>query len=235
MFWSTRGLCRPSARSGWGYEQGRYAGSVSGFFCSQKTKQDLKTITKAQLQEVYKSGYWNKCRCDELPSGIDYVVFDQAVNSGPGRSAKWLQSVIGASVDGGIGALTIAAAKSHDAGETINAMCEQRVAFMKRIRNGELWEVFGRGWERRVHGVRQHGLALAGADLGVSPSVDFDVVRRGDRGPWVTKLQEGLGIEADGNFGPATERALKAHQTAQGLSADGIAGRNTYRSLGLIE
>ena len=83
--------------------------------------------------------------------------------------------------------------------------------------------------------MRQHGLALAGADLGTTPAVDFDVVRRGDRGVWVEKLQEALGIEADGIFGRGTERALKAHQTAHGLVTDGIAGRNTYRSLGLIE
>ena len=205
------------------------------FFGTGKTKEDLKAITDEQLGEVYETGYWNKCRCNDLPDGVDYVVFDQAVNSGPGRSARWLQNAVGATVDGGVGPLTIATTVAHAPAVAINAMCDARLTFLKSIRNGELWEVFGRGWQRRVDGVRQHGLALAGAGLGVQPSVEFDVVRRGDRGPWVTKLQQALGIEADGIFGAGTEQALKTHQATQGLTADGVAGRNTYRSLGLIE
>ena len=204
------------------------------FFGAEKTKDDLKTITDEQLEEVYETGYWDKCRCNDLPDGVDYVVFDQAVNSGPGRSARWLQSAVGATVDGGIGPLTIAATTAHGSVMAIDAMCEARLTFLKSIRDGELWEVFGGGWQRRVDGVRQHGLALAGADLGVLPTVEFDVVRRGDRGPWVTRLQQALGIEADGIFGAGTERALKTHQSAEGLNADGVAGRNTYRSLGLV-
>ena len=68
-----------------------------------------------------------------------------------------------------------------------------------------------------------------------SPSVDFDIVRLNSQGPWVVKLQQALGITADGDFGPHTEAALKAFQQAHGLEADGIAGRQTYRALGLIE
>jgi len=212
------------------------------FFGADMTTEDLKAITDDQLQDVYKSGYWDKCRCDDLPDGVDYVVFDQAVNSGPGQSAKWLQGVVGVTVDGGIGPQTIAATARHDAAQAINGMCDERLSFMKRIRDGELWAAFGRGWQRRVDGVRRQGLALAGdgavsepVDLGIVPSVEFDVVRRGSRGPWVEKLQEALGIDADGIFGPGTEEALKAYQAAESLTADGVAGRSTYRSLGLIE
>jgi len=50
----------------------------------------------------------------------------------------------------------------------------------------------------------------------------------------VRKLQQALEIQVDGNFGPGTERALKAWQKENGLKADGIAGRNTYRALGLL-
>ena len=70
-------------------------------FGADKGKNDLRQITEAQLEQVYRSGYWDKCHCDELPTGIDYVVFDAAVNSGPGRGAKWLQAAIGAKQDGG--------------------------------------------------------------------------------------------------------------------------------------
>jgi peptidoglycan hydrolase-like protein with peptidoglycan-binding domain len=46
-------------------------------------------------------------------------------------------------------------------------------------------------------------------------------------------MQERLGIPADGQFGPATERALKAFQSRHGLVADGILGPATRRALGL--
>ena len=54
------------------------------------------------------------------------------------------------------------------------------------------------------------------------------------RPEWVQKLQEALGIQVDGRFGKDTEAVLKAWQQEHGLEPDGIAGRNTYRALGLI-
>lgn len=90
--------------------------------------------TVEQLYEIYKSGYWDKCRCDDLPEGVDYVVFDQAVNSGPGQSAKWLQGVVGVAVDGGIGPRTLEATAQHDAAQAITGMCDERLAFLKHPR-----------------------------------------------------------------------------------------------------
>lgn len=61
----------------------------------------------------------------------------------------------------------------------------------------------------------------------------MSTLRRGDEGPLVTKLQEKLGVEAIGKFGPKTETALKEWQTANGLQADGIAGPFTLSKLGI--
>jgi lysozyme family protein len=216
------------------------------FYGASMGTDDLRAITDAQLEHIYKTGYWDKCRCDDLPDGADYVVFDQAVNSGPGRSAKWLQVAVGAMVDGGIGPQTIAAILEHAPTQVINAMCDERLAFMKRIRNGDAWKTFGRGWQARVESVREYGLRLAtgthaGSDQtpeleepGIMPSVDYEIVRLGSRGDWVKKLQSALEIEADGIFDSGTEAALKAYQEEAGLTADGVAGRNTYQSLGLV-
>jgi peptidoglycan hydrolase-like protein with peptidoglycan-binding domain len=44
-------------------------------------------------------------------------------------------------------------------------------------------------------------------------------------------MQEALGVGADGDFGPGTERALKEWQSANGLVADGIAGPKTLEKL----
>ncbi len=58
-------------------------------------------------------------------------------------------------------------------------------------------------------------------------------LRRGDEGPLVVKLQEKLGVDAIGKFGPKTEAALIAWQKANGLQADGIAGPFTLAKLGI--
>jgi putative chitinase len=64
-------------------------------------------------------------------------------------------------------------------------------------------------------------------------ATNTSVLRRGSTGPQVAKLQEALGIKADGNFGPGTEEAVKKYQKAKGLTADGIAGPATQRALGI--
>jgi peptidoglycan hydrolase-like protein with peptidoglycan-binding domain len=60
---------------------------------------------------------------------------------------------------------------------------------------------------------------------------DIGVLRKGSKGKGVKMMQEALGVGADGDFGPGTERALKAWQAANGLVADGIAGPNTLDKL----
>ena len=57
------------------------------------------------------------------------------------------------------------------------------------------------------------------------------VIRRGSRGETVAAVQARLGLNADGDFGPGTEQALKNWQAANGLTADGIAGPATLARL----
>lgn len=57
----------------------------------------------------------------------------------------------------------------------------------------------------------------------------------GSEGDGVKKLQQALGLKADGKFGPGTDAALKAWQTKNGLDADGIAGPKTLQKMGIVE
>ena len=59
----------------------------------------MRALTPADVAPLYKRKYWDKVQGDELPSGIDYVVFDAAINSGPGRAVKLLQACVGVEVD----------------------------------------------------------------------------------------------------------------------------------------
>lgn len=118
------------------------------------TVADLKNITKEQVATVFKRHYWDKVKADDLPSGVDYCVADFAINSGPSRAAKYLQKAVGAAQDGVIGPKTLAAVSDADPRKVINTVCDERLAFMKRIKGGQLWKTFGKGWSRRVSDVR---------------------------------------------------------------------------------
>ncbi|MFD2181188.1 peptidoglycan-binding domain-containing protein [Rhodoplanes azumiensis] len=61
------------------------------------------------------------------------------------------------------------------------------------------------------------------------------VLKRGLAGEPVKLLQQKLGVEADGRFGPGTEKALQDYQKAHGLTVDGIAGPDTFVQMGLYE
>jgi N-acetylmuramoyl-L-alanine amidase len=48
------------------------------------------------------------------------------------------------------------------------------------------------------------------------------VLKRGDNNEVVKKIQVVLGVDPVGNFGPKTEEAVKAWQTKNGLTPDGV-------------
>lgn len=122
----------------------------------------VKFIEEHEIAEIYEFQYWDETRCDDLPSGIDYCVFDYAVNSGTGRAAKELQRALEVRVDGQIGLASLEAARTADPAKVINRICDSRLAFMKSLKGGSMWKTFGRGWNDRVAGVRKKSLAIVG-------------------------------------------------------------------------
>lgn len=125
---------------------------------------DLKMLRLVDLQRVYKTFYWDAVRADLLPSGLDYAVFDFAVNSGPGRAAMKLQGIIGVTMDGDIGPKTLAAVAKCNTASLISSYAESRLSFMRQIRHPTthalLWSTYGRGWERRVNEVTTMALMM---------------------------------------------------------------------------
>jgi len=61
------------------------------------------------------------------------------------------------------------------------------------------------------------------------------LIKVGSKGELVKDVQEIVGVPADGNFGPATEAAVKKWQAANGLTADGLVGRGTLGKMGLLD
>lgn len=125
------------------------------------SKDDLRNITDAEVSAIFREGYWTPARCDDLPAGLDYAVFDCAINSGPGRAVRVLQEVVGAAVDGRIGPKTLAAvhAASLDSdatAELIDRYQDARLAFLKGLAN---WSA-NPGWAVRVERVRREAKAM---------------------------------------------------------------------------
>lgn len=142
------------------------------------TKADLRNITEEQLATVYRRHFWDEIGGAVLPDGIDHAAFDYAVNSGPSRPAKALQKIVGVNQDGKIGPETLKAIRAHDPSGLIRALCDQRLAFMKRakgsagaLKGKPLWPTFGKGWSARVARVRAEALDFAARPTPEKPSV----------------------------------------------------------------
>lgn len=132
-----------------------------------RQKQPVRNITDAELQDIYRINYWSAIKGDELPEGIDFVVFDGAVNSGPKQSIKWLQRAIGVTADGVLGQITLTALRGvtdHDA--LIAKIIARREAFLRALKT---FKTFGNGWMTRINNVKAKGQAWATGSVGPSP------------------------------------------------------------------
>jgi lysozyme family protein len=124
-------------------------------------EKQMRALTPEMVAPLYRKKYWDAVRADELVSGVDYCVFDVAVNSGPGRAIKFLQSCVGATPDGGFGSITLALVKKaeEEPAKLIEAYCFIRLEFLKSLKT---WPTFGKGWERRVNEVEAEALKMLG-------------------------------------------------------------------------
>jgi lysozyme family protein len=121
-------------------------------------EREMRDLLPENVEALYLERYWRACRCDDLPAGIDYAVFDCAVNSGPSRSAKILQETLSVTADGRIGPATIKAAQEAGITGIIHDAVDARLEYLRGL---STWDAFGRGWERRCEDVRKVALEMA--------------------------------------------------------------------------
>lgn len=136
----------------------------------QLDKAEVKALSRAEAAKIYRASYWERSKAGSLPPGIDLLVFDYAVNSGPDRAIRTLQAELGVVADGQVGPLTLEAlktriARSGSAG-LINSYCDRRLGFLKGL---STFVVFGKGWSSRVAAIRASALAATGAAAPSSP------------------------------------------------------------------
>jgi len=118
---------------------------------------EMKGLTHDDVYPLYKENYWDRVRGDDLPSGVDWSVYDFCVNSGVSRSAKALQRIVGVEQDGGIGPMTLQAVAEVEPAEIIEQMHHMRDSFYRSL---STFDTFGRGWTRRNDETKEQALNL---------------------------------------------------------------------------
>ena len=115
------------------------------------TKEELRNISDQEVADIYKQNYWDKVKGDDLPSGVDYAVFDASVNMGVGRASKLIQTAVGMPADGVIGNQTLQAMKNANPMDLIDKFSAEKDAFYKSL---PTFGTFGKGWLNRVAQVK---------------------------------------------------------------------------------
>ncbi len=141
-------------------------GGLTNFGISQRAYPDvdIRGLTREGAGAIYRRDYWAHVRGDELPPGVDLMVFDMAVNAGVARSAEILQRCLGVDADGVIGeAQTMPAVRSAVPRALVRALGAAQLAFYESLPG---WNEFGRGWGGRVARRQAAALGMMAATVG---------------------------------------------------------------------
>jgi lysozyme family protein len=120
------------------------------------TWNDMRTLTSEKIAPFYKRKYWDVVHGDELPTGVDYMAFDLAVNTGPGRAIKLLQEAIGVTPDGVLGPLSLSAIHNIPAKQMIERFTDTKEKYYKSLNN----PTYEHGWLNRVTSVEVSALKM---------------------------------------------------------------------------
>jgi lysozyme family protein len=132
----------PGGRTNMGITQAVY----EKYLGRNVTEEEMKNIKIEDVRIIYRENYWDRVKGDDLPSGIDFCVFDWAVNSGVSRASKALQKIVGVKDDGVIGPNTLKAVESANSQVVIERLTEAREDFYRRL---STFKTFGKGWLSR--------------------------------------------------------------------------------------
>lgn len=121
------------------------------------TPEGLQTLTRDEAREILRANYWNALNCDNLPAGVDLVVFDFAVTVGSSPAAKLLQKVVHVEQDGEVGTITTGAARSIDPSHVVNVFSDGRIEFYRTLPD---WEARKDALTRRTQEIREAALEM---------------------------------------------------------------------------
>lgn len=126
--------------------------------CSPK---DVEKLSRNAAISIYAANYWGVMACQNLPHGVDFMVFDFGVNAGCERSVKTLQKIIGVRSDGICGPITQGASYGYPSEQLVRLLAD---AQEEHYRNLSTFATFGSGWMRRLGNRRRAAMSLANTE-----------------------------------------------------------------------
>lgn len=152
----------PGNWTGGKVDSGELRGTAWGISAASYPDLDIIALTVEDAKRLYERDYWRAGRCDALPDPIDLVHFDCAVNQGVRTAAFLLQRALNVTVDGMIGPVTLAAARSASprllAEEYLWARADRYAQLARERRSSER---FLPGWVLRLVRLRDAALEVA--------------------------------------------------------------------------
>lgn len=122
---------------------------------NQLTLRSVEEIDDTEVAEIYKLEYWDKCHCSDIPTPLDLIVFDSAVQHGVSRASKWLQYCVGVPADGIVGNKTLYALHGKVLDKRLQDVIDNylngRISFYAQIiANDPTQKKFSNGWKNRM-------------------------------------------------------------------------------------
>lgn len=112
---------------------------------------DIKNLTRDGAAAIYRTHYWVEFRCGELPLGLDFAMFDAAVQHLPETAVGLIQRAVRVPADGKLGPMTIAAAQRVPRDQALNWYLAYRAGlYTDLIIADSKKAVFRDGWFRRL-------------------------------------------------------------------------------------
>lgn len=150
-FWTFDGFKNDQAPgenflTAYGVTQGTWDEAIAQGIIKDKS---IGQASQEDCQTILHVNFWNALRCEEMPAGVDLMLFNDGSLSGVGHTARLLQRCVGLAgddVDGVIGPMTMQAVRAHNPGVLIKRIADADDAYLGALAKAPLYL---KGWLRR--------------------------------------------------------------------------------------
>jgi lysozyme family protein len=134
--------------------------------------QFVRRATDDEIKQIFHDEYWELARCDDCFDGLDLMLFDIAINTGPAAANKMVQRSLRVKADGWFGLETLAALEKitsmDERKSLIKSVASQRMSFWHALRT---WRLFSSGWSARGVDIEVKALSMVKAVTSCAPSL----------------------------------------------------------------
>ena len=125
------------------------------YFGKDKTCEDLRKISDEEWLAIFKKGYWDCWRADEINNqSIAQLCVDMGWGSGPKTAIKKVQECLGLKADGIVGPITLSALNSKPSSYIFRKLWTMRYAWLYQISKVGNNKKFLRGWINRLNDIK---------------------------------------------------------------------------------